>query len=349
MLSIYNIKRTEEIFYECAELAVFNHLGLPTYCRYKNGDEVYAKYNDAGKMTCYDLKGKEKIYKVWYDYDWKNNRVRLIDSKGFFERSEYDENNNLIFSENPNDRIWIEYDDHNNPIHGETLSGLYETCKYNEDGKLIYHTFGSIHEHSNHGDHEVTIEYNKYGSVTHSVVKNTDGSIFEDWNIYGGDGKLKVHKDSSGAEERYIYDSNGNVTQIIGNDYTHIFKYSNDKKIYSEHSDGTREWFEYDKNGNLTYLKTFKDNEWYEEYYEYDENGHNVLFRNSLGTKITRIFDKDNNCIHTITNEHGDIEIIYRDYNSRRVIMSQHIIHSGNYGINYVTENETKFMEDDKS
>jgi YD repeat-containing protein len=103
-------------------------------------------------------------------YDENNNLIYSENSYGYWVKREYDENGNGIYSENSNG-YWtkIEYDENGNEIYSEFSNGYWEKYEYDENGNMIY-------EEDSDG-YWVKYEYDENGNMIYQ--ENSLGEIID--------------------------------------------------------------------------------------------------------------------------------------------------------------------------
>lgn len=213
----------------------------------------------------YDLKKEIKIYEcdIGIRYIRRNDKIvssylkplREVDiSSGRWIR--YDDNGNVIYTDDTRLRKWYEYDKNNNCIYYETSLGDKNWKKYDENNNLIYlKTFDTKHYYT----YEEYFEYDENNNLIY---------IKENNNI------IKEHK----------YDENNNrIYSKDKHNYEYWYKYDeNNNCIFQTDSFKNTKYRLYDKNNNLIY---FNHLNYIEEWWNYDNNNNCISYENSLNRK----------------------------------------------------------------
>ncbi|MCK9272953.1 hypothetical protein M0P65_05390 [Candidatus Gracilibacteria bacterium] len=100
-------------------------------------------FDNKGNFIKYE---DSKDFWVKYEYDENNNLIKYENSKGFWIKNEYNSNNNIIRAEDCTG-YWIkyEYDKNNNLIKVERLNGYWEKYEYDDYKNRIKHEDSNGH------------------------------------------------------------------------------------------------------------------------------------------------------------------------------------------------------------
>lgn len=206
-------------------------------------------------------------------------------SDGMWEKSQYDENHNLVYWED-NEGSWakIQYDGKGNVVYAEDSEGYWTKYEYDEQGRNIRYVTSD--------DYWLQDFYDEYGN--HLGWEDSDG----DWSKhhYNELGQETDWEDSDGDWSKFRYDAAGNeIYREDSNGYWAKWEYdAAGNIIYRETADEGWSKSEYDANGNETYWES-ENGYWMKS--QYDENGNMISWEDSDGdwTKYTR--DENGNTI----------------------------------------------------
>ena len=96
------------------------------------------KFDEKGNLIY--LEKPDTYFWEKHQYDEKNQLIYSEYSDGFWKKFNFDEQNNLIFLET-SERTWekLKYDNKNNLIKYSDSSGFWEEAKYNENNHLVFY------------------------------------------------------------------------------------------------------------------------------------------------------------------------------------------------------------------
>lgn len=264
--------------------------------------------------------GKDNI-KRQYKYDDNGNCIfyESFDSSSsrYYERKEYDSNNNLIFLDNNGLKTWYKYDENGNCIYSkeeDEYGQVYIDEKvYNKDGLIISSRDNEgnsdiyVYNNKNHltayitsGGYEETYSYNKNGLLTKRTSKYSDGSLASRIIKYNDNNNIIYEKDIYNYKQWFEYDNKGNCIHYKNNKGTKVWRefdeynncihytdLSNTELIYKN---------EYNENGTIIYQEISHINKKYPEYNttsikRFDLNGNETYSKSIDGVELfTDIF-----------------------------------------------------------
>ncbi len=218
---------------------------LATSTTNEEGFSEYFEYDINGKRTDYtDHDGNKTVY----IYDDKHRTVRELHSDGTEINNEYDEDGNLIKTNENGNIIQYEYDDRGNKI----------SASYN-DGSYEYWTYDSF---------DLVTSYTDRDSIREDYIRDSKGNLIE-------------HKKAGKTIYSCEIDSKGQATKkTVYGQRTYITDYEYDSygNLISETCGGIKKEYAYDKRNRIVCMKTagkiIKE-------YEYDR--HKVIERNYNG------------------------------------------------------------------
>ena len=155
----------------------------------------------------------------------KGLEIKRNISDDYWWKYSYDENCNLIYSEDSYDYWWkYSYDENDNLIYSESSTGFWHKYSYDNKGNKI--------KFENSKDYWNKFTYDNKGNNIY--FENSHGY----WNKFSYDEKSQLIKreTSYGTWQKYSYDNKGN-------------------NIYFENSHGYWNKFSYDERGNGIYFK----------------------------------------------------------------------------------------------
>lgn len=223
----------------------------------------------------------------------KIKSVHIKSDDKFDSLTEYDRNDNVIYSLSALAEYWYEYDENNNEIFVKTNTGYRRETQYNSSGQRIY--IGD-----SRGE-KIFYTYDKDGNLIYTEVNHGR----KEWRGYNDKGQLISLQDTQGRHEQYRYDEQGNQIQCynpngiiwekeydeLGNlirvqhknslhDFVREYN-SQNKVIRTTYSHGLIVLYEYDNQGRLICEKSDK----YTKFLKYNENGDIGIIEYSNGDK----------------------------------------------------------------
>ena len=265
------------------------------------GKEHY-EYDKNGNIVLKKIEIKDSYdYELYFEYDDKNNLLKVFEDGKLKEFYEYDEKGNLTYKRTYTKSLesneetfleeWREYDSMAHLTHLKQSNGYEERYKYDSSGNEIY---------MENSKNEIKIsEYDSAGNCIHKKwINNNQGEWFDDYN---DDGKLiyskYIFKDTT-EEVFYEYDKNDNLILIKSPNGKHSFKYDSKKNlIFEKKEKWYKKWYKYDSNNNLIFEKIIPSKQ--KIWYKYDTNGNLSYVRDS--NRHEAFYDERGNLLCDIT------------------------------------------------
>ena len=250
--------------------------------------ETYGRYDELGVYNEYhSFENGAEVYGFWQTVSEDGREVIWENTDHETEKRQYDENHNLIYSED-HDGYWTkrQYDQNQNCIYYEDSDGYWEKRTYDEQGLEIRYEDSDGYRSEEH--------YDAYGHYL--GVDRSDGSWSKhDYNELGQETRWE---DSDGYWVNYTYDDNGNEIYFEDSDGDWVKREfdGTGNTTYREDSDGSWWKSEYDQNGNEVY---WEDSDGYWVKSTYDENGNEVYWEDSDGDWARYTYDENGNTVES--------------------------------------------------
>ncbi|MBR5597152.1 MAG: RHS repeat protein [Lachnospiraceae bacterium] len=245
------------------------------------GESIY-EYDAEGRRiseqqsSVYDGQRSEARVEYVYDADGSGYTTNYLVGGGIYSTSEYDQNNQVIKSQDFSAGIetTYEYDEKGNVSRKiDKLADSSEVIseydnEYDDNGKLVCVAEKSFVSHTKY-------EYDANGYLIHEITDDEDKVVYEN-DTYGNPICITRTGSISGVTEySYEYDASGNMlAKIYPNGNKVTYEYNTDGNLVKETSNYYEYIYEYDNNNKLVKLTTGDGS--YECSYEYDENGNMI-------------------------------------------------------------------------
>lgn len=206
------------------EKSTTDHIDMETTYEYDNNNhiiytksntsEVFNKYDDNGNLihakSIY-VEGNNTTAPSTVEINYKyNDNGNIISSESVnetngniyksFQKYEYDENNNVIYSNEDELETWYTYDKNNNVISAISTSGHCTLYKYNEAGMTTeyldiyqdriykeeyeYDEYNRNVYYKNNKHGERIIKYDEYGNTIHLINKPSNTEYIYEYDYY---------------------------------------------------------------------------------------------------------------------------------------------------------------------
>ncbi|MGN7785266.1 DUF6531 domain-containing protein [Niabella sp. 22666] len=279
------------------------------------GNTVYYTYE--GKQLKYITDHKERRFELFYDQ--QNNLTRFRYPNGLEQVFNYDELGNLVFQKDVRGNVTTyEYNDlglltrlkdPDGNIHQfeyDKAGNLLEVRDYNNAVQFEYGPMGVLRgrRQNNH-----TVKFNYDTELQLRSIVNEGGEMYK----FGLDavGNVVSEWGFDGLNRRYQRDGNGRVVKVLrpADKWTSYDYDSVGNIVKEEHSDGSMVAYKYNADGQLAEAV--------------NETSHIKLERNKAGQVIkeiqdgytvTKMYDKDGNCLCTGSSLGANIKMVYNEW-----------------------------------